>query len=97
MKSLLKFNEFMNENSIDNIINEEIELDLLFTEAVKRSDAQVMKDAEDSIKDQIKRYTDLMKTNPKKSTLYKAHLDLIRTKQAVLVMKKKLQLVKAKY
>ena len=87
------YNEFINES----INNEELELDQLFTEAVKRSAAEVMRDAEEKIKNQIERYSELMKSNPEKADVYKAQLDLIHAKQTVLAMKKKLQQVQAKY
>ena len=87
------YDEFINES----INNEELELDQLFTEAVKRSAAEVMRDAEEKIKNQIERYSELMKSNPEKADVYKAQLDLIHAKQTVLAMKKKLQQVQAKY
>ncbi len=87
------YDEFINES----INTEELELDQLFTEAVKRSAAEVMRDAEEKIKNQIERYSELMKTNPEKADVYKAQLDLIHAKQTVLAMKKKLQQVQAKY
>jgi hypothetical protein len=94
MKNLLNFEDFINE-SFD---SEELELEELFTEAVrKRTPDQVMKDAEDKIKDQIGRYSELMKSNPEKADIYKAQLDLVHAKQTVLQMKKKLEQVKAKY
>lgn len=71
-------------------------MDDLFTEAVKRSDAEVMKDAEEKIKNQIARYSELMKSKPENADVYKAQLDLIHAKQTVLAMKKKLQQVKNK-
>jgi hypothetical protein len=87
------YEDFLNESTN----NEELTLDELFTEAVKRSAAEVMKDAEDKIKEQISRYSELMKTNPEKADIYKAQLDLIQAKQTVLAMKKKLEQVKAKF
>jgi hypothetical protein len=99
MKTLLTFAEFTNESySQENelIGNEDLELDQLFTEAVKRSAAEVMKSAEMAIQNQIARYSELMKTNPEKADVYKAQLDLVHAKQTVLAMKKKLAAVKAK-
>ena len=94
MKLLSNFEDFINESNT-NI--EDLSLDELFTEAVKRSSAEVIKDAEDKIKQQISRYSELMKTNPEKADLYKAQLDLVHAKQTVLAMKKKLEQVKAKH
>lgn len=75
----------------------EISLDELFCEAVKRAADQIQKEAEDKIKEQIAKYTDLIKSKPEKADLYKAQLDVIHAKQNVLAMKKKLQQVKDKY
>lgn len=93
MENLKSYNEFISE-SFD---SSEMELEGLFTEAVKRTADQVMKDAENKIKEQISRYSDLMKSNPEKADVYKAQLDLVHAKQTVLQMKKKLEQVKAKY
>lgn len=92
MKNLISFNQFINE-SFD---SSELEFEELFTEALRRTADQVMKDAEDKIKDQISRYSELMKSNPEKADIYKAQLDLIHAKQTVLQMKKKLEQVKSK-
>ena len=91
---LKSYEEFINE-SVDSA---EFELDELFTEAIKkRRPEEVMKEAEEKIKMQIARYSELMKSKPEKADLYKAQLDLIHAKQTVLQMKKKLEQVKAKY
>ena len=58
-------------------------------EAVKRTAAQVNKDAEDRIKNQIDRYSELMKSNPDKANVYKAQLDLAHAKMTVVNLKKK--------
>lgn len=94
MDKLKSYNDFINES----FESDELELEELFTEAVrKRTPEQVMKDAEDKIKEQIGRYSELMKTRPEKADVYKAQLDLVHAKQTVLQMKKKLEQVKAKY
>ena len=91
---LKSYEDFINE-SLDSL---ELELDELFTEAVrKRTPDQIMKDAEDKIKEQIARFSELMKTKPEKADVYKAQLDLVHAKQTVLQMKKKLEQVKSKY
>lgn len=93
MKNIITFEGFLNESINTNIDN--LTIDELFTEAVKRSSSEVIKAAEDKIKEQISRYSKLMKSNPEKADLYKAQLDLIHAKESVLAMKKKLDLVKS--
>jgi|APGre2960657505_1045072.scaffolds.fasta_scaffold77614_2 hypothetical protein len=73
---------------------EELTIDELFCEAVRRTADQVNKDAEDRLKIQIDKYAQLMKTHPEKADIYKAQLDLAHAKQIVLSMKKKLEAVK---
>jgi hypothetical protein len=63
--------------------------DEFLNEATKRTADQVNKDAENRLKDQISRYSELMKSNPEKSDMYKAQLDLAHAKMTVLNLKKK--------
>jgi hypothetical protein len=58
-------------------------------EAVKRTADQVNKDAENRIKTQIDRYSDLMKSKPEKANVYKAMLDLAHARMTVVNLKKK--------
>jgi len=58
-------------------------------EAVKRTADQVNKDAEDRIKNQIARYSEMMKSKPEKANVYKAQLDLAHAKMTVVNLKKK--------
>jgi hypothetical protein len=83
--------------NLDNLLlesYEELTIDELFCEAVRRTADQVNKDAEDRLKIQIDKYSQLMKTHPEKADIYKAQLDLAHAKQIVLSMKKKLEAVK---
>lgn len=64
--------------------------DEFVNEAAKRTAAQVNKDAEDRLKNQISRYSELMKSNPEKANIYKAMLDLANARMVVLNLKKKL-------
>jgi hypothetical protein len=73
---------------------EEISVDELFCEAVRRPVDQVNKEAEDRLKAQIQKYSELMKTNPEKANIYKAQIDLAHAKQVVLSLKKKLEALK---
>lgn len=63
-------------------------------EAVKRTAAQVNKDAEDRIKNQIARYSELMKTKPEKANYYKAQLDLAHARATTINLKKKVDALK---
>lgn len=94
MNTIKTYTEFLNETNENKDL---ITMDDLFTEAVRRPDAEVMKDAEEKIKNQIAKYSELMKSKPEKADVYKAQLDLVHAKQTVLAMKKKLQQVQAKY
>jgi hypothetical protein len=73
---------------------EELTIDELFCEAVRRTADQVNKEADDRLKAQIAKYSELMKTHPEKADVYKAQLDLAHAKQTVLAMKKKLESIK---
>lgn len=83
--------------NLDNLLlesYEELTTDELFCEAVRRTADQVNKEAEDRLKSQIDKYSQLMKNHPEKANVYKAQLDLAHAKQIVLSMKKKLEAVK---
>jgi hypothetical protein len=72
--------------------------DSLFFEAVdKRPFEVVQKEAETNLKKQIDSYKDLIKSNPKKSELYKAKIDLAQSKLNVLAAKKKVEMLRAKF
>jgi len=96
MKNLPTFNDFLNEE-VEAIYNELESTDTEVNEARKRSADEVAKDAENKIKDQIARYSELMKTNPEKADIYKAQLDLAHARRNVLSMKDKLRKVKEKF
>jgi hypothetical protein len=93
MNTIKTYTEFLNESNENKDL---ITMDDLFCESIRRSDAEVMKDAEEKIKNQIARYSELMKSHPEKADLYKAQLDLIHAKQTVLAMKKNLQKIQSK-
>lgn len=96
MHKIASFEDFVNKKTIvENDEDLDLELDDLFTEAVRKSTAESIKDAEVRIKDQITRYSELLKKNPTKSPIYKAQIDLANAKWTVLQLRKKvLQLKK---
>jgi hypothetical protein len=63
-------------------------------EGIRRTADEVNREAESRIKDQIARYSELMKTNPEKADVYKAQLELAHARLGVLAAKKKLEQVK---
>jgi hypothetical protein len=63
-------------------------------EAVRRTADQVNKDSEDRIKNQIARYSELMKTKPEKANYYKAQLDLAHARATMINLKKKVDALK---
>ena len=73
---------------------EELSIDELFCEAVRRTADQVNKEAEDRLKNQIAKYSELMKSHPENADVYKAQIDLAHAKQTVLSMKRKLESIK---
>jgi hypothetical protein len=66
------------------------------SEAKRRSASEINREAEDLLKDQIRRYTDRMKTNPDKTEIYKAHLELAHARLNVLTAKKQLDRLKGR-
>ena len=54
------------------------------------------KDAEKRIKDQIVRYSELMKTNPGRANFYKAQLDLAHARMTVIALKRKVDALRSK-
>jgi hypothetical protein len=87
------FEDFLLEKYIE---EEESIIDDIFTEAVRRPTEQVIKTSEDSLKKQIAKYSDLIKKHPNKAPIYKAQMDLAKSKQVVLQMKRKLEQTKKK-
>jgi len=65
-------------------------------EAKYRPASEVNREAEGLLKDQIRRYTDRMKTNPDKIEIYKAHLELAHARLNVLTAKKQLDQLKGR-
>ena len=66
------------------------------SEAKRRSASEINREAEDLLKDQIRRYTDRMKTNPDKTEIYKAQLELAHARLNVLTAKKQLDQLKGR-
>ncbi len=77
------------------ILNEEID-ELLFEAQKKREFHEVQRDAEMKLKEQLQKYTELIKTRPEKADVYKAQIDLVNAKQMVLQAKERLEMVKKK-
>ena len=65
-------------------------------EAVNITPDQVNKDSEKRIKEQIVRYSELMKSNPGRANFYKAQLDLAHARMTVLNLKKKVDSLRGK-
>jgi hypothetical protein len=94
------------ENQLNNILLESYEddqfelmneeYDEFILEAQKKRPFKEYKaEAEKKLKDQFVKYTQLIKTNPGRSNVYKALLDIIKAKEMVLKMKEKAEIVKA--
>ncbi len=66
------------------------------SEAKRRSASEINREVEDLLKDQIRRYTDRMKTNPDKTEIYKAQLELAHARLNVLTAKKQLDQLKGR-
>ena len=78
--------ELMNE-SYDEFINEA---------AKRRTLAEYKAEAEKKLKDQIAKYTELIKTKPERADFYKAQMDLVNAKIVVLKMKERVEQVRKK-
>ena len=76
-------------------LNEEID-ELLFEAQKKREFHEVQRDAEMKLREQLQKYTELIKTRPEKADVYKAQIDLVNAKQMVLQAKERLEMVKKK-
>ena len=66
------------------------------SEAKRRSASEINRETEDLLKGRIERYTGLMKTNPDKTEIYKAQLELAHARLNVLAAKKKLEQLRAR-
>ena len=66
------------------------------SEAKWRSASEINRETEDLLKGRIERYTGLMKTNPDKTEIYKARLELAHARLNVLAAKKKLEQLRAR-
>jgi hypothetical protein len=72
------------------------EIDGIFEAGPRRTADEVNREAERRLKEQITRYSELMKSNPDRADIYKAQLDLANARMMVVAMKKKLDQVKKK-
>ena len=70
--------------------------DDFLNEATNRTPDQVNKDSEKRIKEQIVRYSELMKSNPGRANFYKAQLDLAHARMTVLNLKRKVDALRGK-
>ena len=83
---------------------EEMELELMnesydefILEAAKRRTlAEYKADAEKKLKDQVAKYSELIKTKPERADFYKAQIDLVNAKMVVLKMKERVEQVRKK-
>lgn len=98
MQTINTFEKFLLETYSDtnmDIVNEEIDA-LLFEAGPRRKFNEIHMEAEMKLKEQLAKYTEMIKNKPEKADVYKAQIDLINAKTMVLQAKEKLQMVKAK-
>ncbi len=98
MEEIKKFEDFLMESYNEaylETLNEEIDA-MLFEAGPRRKFEEVQRDAEMKLKEQLEKYTEMIKTNPEKADVYKAQIDLVNAKTMVLKAKERLQMVKAK-
>ena len=98
MEEIKTFENFLNESYNEaylETLNEEIDA-MLFEAAPRRNFAEIQKDAEMKLKEQLEKYTEMIKSKPEKADVYKAQIDLVNAKMMVLQAKERLEMVKAK-
>jgi hypothetical protein len=98
MEEIKTFENFLNESYNEaylETLNEEIDA-MLFEAAPRRKFAEIQKDAEMKLKEQLEKYTEMIKSKPEKADVYKAQIDLVNAKMMVLQAKERLEMVKAK-
>ena len=98
MEKIVSFEKFLLETYSEanmDIVNEEIDA-LLFEAGPRRKFNEIHMEAELKLKEQLQKYTEMLKSNPEKADVYKAQIDLINAKQMVLQAKERLQMVKDK-
>lgn len=98
MEKINSFEKFLletySESNMD-LVNEEIDA-LLFEAAPRRKPQEIQATAELKLKEQLQKYTEMIKSNPEKADVYKAQIDLVNAKTMVLKAKERLQMVKDK-
>ena len=98
MENIESFQKFLLETYSEanmDLINEEIDA-LLFEAGPRRKFNEIHMEAEMKLKEQLEKYTEMLKTNPEKADVYKAQIDLVNAKTMVLKAKERLQMVKDK-
>jgi hypothetical protein len=98
MEKIDSFEKFLlesySETNMD-LVNEEIDA-LLFEAGPRRKFNEIHMEAEMKLKEQLAKYTEMIKNNPEKADVYKAQIDLVNAKTMVLKAKERLQMVKSK-
>lgn len=98
MEKIDSFEKFLLETYSEvnmEIVNEEIDA-MLFEAGPRRKFNEIHAEAEMKLNQQLQKYTEMIKSNPEKSDVYKAQIDLVNAKQMVLQAKQRLQMVKDK-
>jgi hypothetical protein len=98
MEKIDSFEKFLLETYSEanmDIVNEEIDA-MLFEAGPRRKFNEIHAEAEMKLKEQLAKYTEMIKNNPEKADVYKAQIDLVNAKQMVLQAKERLQMVKDK-
>ena len=98
LEKINSFEKFLLESYSEanmDLINEEIDA-LLFEAGPRRKFNEIQVEAEMRLRDQLQKYTELIKSNPEKADVYKAQIDLVNAKQMVLQAKERVYMVKQK-
>ena len=98
MEKIDSFEKFLLETYSEanmDLVNEEIDA-MLFEAGPRRNPQEVQAAAELKLKEQLAKYTEMIKSNPEKADVYKAQIDLVNAKTMVLKAKERLQMVKDK-
>jgi len=98
MEKIDSFEKFILETYSEanmDLVNEEIDA-MLFEAGPRRKPQEVQVEAELKLKEQLAKYTEMIKSNPEKADVYKAQIDLVNAKTMVLKAKERLQMVKDK-
>ena len=99
MEKIKSFENFLMESYDEaylETLNEEVDALLVEAAGPRRKFEEIQRDAEMKLKEQLEKYTTLIKEKPEKADLYKAQIDLVNAKQMVLLAKERLHMVKLK-